>query len=303
MALQGSGAISYANLQSEFGGGHPITMSEYYGRASGIPGSGQISMNQFHGTVAVQYVSISMGTNFVLTSQSAFSNLSSSYPIHVTLSGSAIGSSTGNWAFKTGNITGYNHVTLVINGSIKGYRGTGGGGRNNAAGYGGGAGGPAMYIQSSTGSSNLTIDNNSSIYGGGGGGGGGGGFRILNNRTTSSWCCSSNKYGCTRYCSSCTNSGSYSYASGGNGGYGYGYANNPNSGGGGASLSRTHCSGAVSGTAGSGGTGGGAGAAGNGGGSSTWGGGAGGTRGIAIQRNGSNISWSGGYGSYAGTIS
>ena len=65
MALQTSGAISFAQVQSEFGGGHPIRMSEYYqggayvpttasfGKASGtnaaIPSSGVISMSNLYG--------------------------------------------------------------------------------------------------------------------------------------------------------------------------------------------------------------------------------------------------------------
>ena len=51
MALQGSGAISFANLQSEFGGSNPITMGEY--AAFRVSGSGNtISMNQFYGASA-----------------------------------------------------------------------------------------------------------------------------------------------------------------------------------------------------------------------------------------------------------
>lgn len=48
MALPTSGAISFANLQSEFGGSNPITMGEY--AAFRVSGSGNtISMNQFYG--------------------------------------------------------------------------------------------------------------------------------------------------------------------------------------------------------------------------------------------------------------
>lgn len=57
-ALQSSGAITLAQVQSEFGGSNPISMSEYYrggsyvpshGGTTGIPTSGQISMSQFYG--------------------------------------------------------------------------------------------------------------------------------------------------------------------------------------------------------------------------------------------------------------
>lgn len=54
MPLQSSGAISLSQIQAEFGGSNPISLSEYYGAASGIPSSGTISMNQFYGKSAVQ---------------------------------------------------------------------------------------------------------------------------------------------------------------------------------------------------------------------------------------------------------
>lgn len=53
MPLQSSGAISLANIASEFGGSTPHSISEYYGAASGIPSSGQISFSQFYGASAV----------------------------------------------------------------------------------------------------------------------------------------------------------------------------------------------------------------------------------------------------------
>ena len=52
MALPASGAISFAQIQTEFGGANPISLSEYWGTnstPSGIPTSGTISMSNFHG--------------------------------------------------------------------------------------------------------------------------------------------------------------------------------------------------------------------------------------------------------------
>ena len=52
MALQTSGAISFADLQTEFGGSHPITMGEY--SSYRVSGSGNtISMNQFYGAAGI----------------------------------------------------------------------------------------------------------------------------------------------------------------------------------------------------------------------------------------------------------
>ena len=73
MTLQSSGAISLSDIQTEFGGSNPISLSEYYSGgvyvASGtgsIPSSGLISLNQFYGTSSVipsWILTIDSGTN------------------------------------------------------------------------------------------------------------------------------------------------------------------------------------------------------------------------------------------------
>ena len=59
MTLPSSGALSFSQIQGEFGGSNPISLSEYYrggpivpnhGNTSPIPTSGQISVSQFYGT-------------------------------------------------------------------------------------------------------------------------------------------------------------------------------------------------------------------------------------------------------------
>ena len=52
MPLQTSGAISLLDVQNEFGGSNPISISEYYGAASGVPTSGTISLSDFYGKSA-----------------------------------------------------------------------------------------------------------------------------------------------------------------------------------------------------------------------------------------------------------
>jgi hypothetical protein len=56
MALQLSGAISLSEVQVEFGGENPISMSEYYGVDSGVPASGSISLSQFYGASSAETV-------------------------------------------------------------------------------------------------------------------------------------------------------------------------------------------------------------------------------------------------------
>jgi len=53
MALQSSGAISLSNVQTEFGGSAPISISEYYGSDT-VPSSGTISLSDFYGTSNAQ---------------------------------------------------------------------------------------------------------------------------------------------------------------------------------------------------------------------------------------------------------
>lgn len=76
MALQTSGAISFANLQSEFGGSHPITMGEY--AQYRVSGSGNtISMNQFYGATAVTPFAWTTSSPAALNSQSFSMNVTS----------------------------------------------------------------------------------------------------------------------------------------------------------------------------------------------------------------------------------
>ena len=76
MPLQSSGSITFANIQTEFGGTNPIGINEYYlngtsgyvtgSGAVGIPTSGQISINQFYGKskVVANTVPTAVATDF-----------------------------------------------------------------------------------------------------------------------------------------------------------------------------------------------------------------------------------------------
>ena len=57
MTIKASGTLSFSEIQAEFGGAHPISLSEYYrggGRVpsgtSAIPASGAIKLSNFYGT-------------------------------------------------------------------------------------------------------------------------------------------------------------------------------------------------------------------------------------------------------------
>lgn len=66
MTLQSSGAISLSQIQTEFGGANPISVSEYYagganvpsstsGVNGAVPASGTISLSKFYGTSDVAF--------------------------------------------------------------------------------------------------------------------------------------------------------------------------------------------------------------------------------------------------------
>lgn len=57
MTLPLSGPISLLDIQNEFGGSNPISISEYYGVAAGIPSSGQISLADFYGASSAPVLS------------------------------------------------------------------------------------------------------------------------------------------------------------------------------------------------------------------------------------------------------
>lgn len=84
MALQASGAISLQDVQNEYGGSHPISISEYYGR-NGIPSSGVISLGTFHGKSNI--IPFVAGTRYVNNGSKTSSLTSSlgSYSLHRTV--------------------------------------------------------------------------------------------------------------------------------------------------------------------------------------------------------------------------
>lgn len=49
MVIASSGVVTFLDIQNEFGGAPPIYMNEYYNAASGVPGTGIITMQDFRG--------------------------------------------------------------------------------------------------------------------------------------------------------------------------------------------------------------------------------------------------------------
>ena len=162
MAVVSSGQITLQNIQDEFGGSHPISISEYYGSDT-VPASGQISLNDFYGTVNAFAFTVSQkyttpqDVNTVATA----AGWDGAKPIIMTIAASnGFHSNTASNHALNVNVA---NTVIVNNGWIAGYGGT----------RYGTSGGKALNI-STTG---VTVTNNSGafIVGGGGGGGGQGG--------------------------------------------------------------------------------------------------------------------------------
>lgn len=169
MALQSSGAISLANVASEFGGSTPHSLSEYYrngGRTTSnntnVPTSGTISLSNFYGALAeVTLTSAGNVNGQAQRQQITVSSFISSGGILVIPSNLWVWSDSTSVAALIVNIP----CTIKNYGKIIGKGGTGG----NRDSFAGLAGGPAIRVQSS----GVTIINYSGAYIAGGGGGGG----------------------------------------------------------------------------------------------------------------------------------
>ena len=168
MPLQSSGPISLGQIQSEFGGAAPTSISEYYrGGAytttnnTNVPTSGKISLSDFYGAVSeiLRYITTT-STNVNASSYFTAAEWASSAPKRLVInSGVTVGATnTSNYALNIPSGFG-GTFRLDNNGSI-----LGAGGAANS-----GTGGSAIFAGAA-----ISINNQGTIYSGGGGGGQGG---------------------------------------------------------------------------------------------------------------------------------
>jgi len=186
MAIQASGAVKLSEIQTEFTGSNPISMSEYYrgagyvtGNNTSVPTSGVISVSNFYGTK--REFTFTIATSYTTTQDLRTLALAAGWdgaaPVvatvnsGVTLRGAAGARGASNGATGGAGSTGLTvagsfpaGVALINNGTIRGAGGGGGGGN----GGNGGAGGASLIVSTA-----LSITNNGTLSGGGGGGGGG----------------------------------------------------------------------------------------------------------------------------------
>ena len=180
MALSSTGSISLSQVQTEFGGSNPISLSEYYRNGSyvtqnntGVPTSGAISLGNLRGTERWFYYTFSSNVKQAdLRSILVAAGWDQNDPVVATVNSSvwlwsdstSVGGLTISGSFPNG-------VTLYNYGKIIGKGGAGGDGSSASSRGNGQAGGPAIYL-SSTG---VNIINQTGAYIAGGGGGGGAG--------------------------------------------------------------------------------------------------------------------------------
>ena len=170
MALQDSGAISFAQIAAEYGDSQPHSLSEFYRNGGKVPGhesinsnvptSGAIGFGSFYSTFDEELVELSNSTN--VNAQSAFGNSiwsGSKRKRIIVPSGVTIGGSGSDALVIPTGMGG--QIIVTCRGSIQGFGGSANGGN----------GGNAIRCNQTA---NVIIENYGSIYAGGGGGGKGG---------------------------------------------------------------------------------------------------------------------------------
>lgn len=285
MVLPTTGPLSLQDIQGEFGGTSPISLSEYYAIGKDIPASGQISIDQFYGGIDTFSITISSNqANLNLRSYAVSAGWDEYAKLLVTIASgvvvyapsTALYALTLDGAYQRG-------VTLVNNGTIVGMGGAGGtGGVSSFFGStqptAGAAGGPALLVSAAA-----SVENNGTIGGGGGGGGGGAGSYYFDGNFAATIDGGGGGGGRTGLTNS-SGGGTLNGSAGGQNGAAGTFAG---AGAGGAG-------GAFGWTGGTGGAGGNWGSAGANGGTSNGQGatgvGAGGTAGVAVQGN-ANVTW------------
>lgn len=169
MALPSSGPLTFAQIQAEFGGANPISLSEYYrGGAyvstnnTNVPTSGVITVSNFYG--AVQQFAFTISSNLSTPQDLRTLALAAGWngsDYLVVTNSAIISSDTTSSPALTISGSYPNGVAFINNGTVVGMGGAGGN-----YGAAGSSGGVAVSVSSA-----VSITNNATFAGGGGGGG------------------------------------------------------------------------------------------------------------------------------------
>ena len=172
MTIKSSGSLALTEIQAEFGGSAPISLSEYYRNGAyvtsnntGVPTSGAISFNQFYNTVKHFIFTISSNTQEAnLQTLATAAGWDGVAPIVAN-----VASGVYLWSDNTsvGGLLIPNTISVPLIINNYGYI-IGRGGNGSSTGTGG-SGGPALVNNASS----VALFNMSGAYIAGGGGGGG----------------------------------------------------------------------------------------------------------------------------------
>jgi hypothetical protein len=179
MSIQASGPIKLQDIEDEFGGSVPTSLTEYYRNGSyvtsnnsSVPTSGLIKLTDFYGAVRQFSFSITSNTqNANIRTLAVAAGWDGSAPLITTVNSGVwlwSDSTSLGGAIISGSFPG--GLTLLNYGKIIGRGGDGG----LTQGAAGSAGGPALTVAST----GVSVTNNSGAYIAGGGGGGGGARRF-----------------------------------------------------------------------------------------------------------------------------
>lgn len=131
MALPSSGPLTLADIQTEFGGSPPASLSEYYaggayvpsgtsGTYGAVPSSGEISVRNFYGTSAVV---ISVTDQTVQDATGGGSSANTEYRVAAdgkvySRTGSGSYTEIETWCTPTGEASNYEVLVTVTTGSL-----------------------------------------------------------------------------------------------------------------------------------------------------------------------------------------
>jgi len=190
MSLPGSGALSLSQIQTEFGGSNPVSLTEYYAGGANVPSgtgdiptSGAISVTEFYGTSDIITVAWSI-TGGGAGGTAGF------VPGSYQSAGGGNGGGAGGLATGTqGGFSKGDTISFVIGGGGAGGSGNGGSGSNGTGSSftsgisrsvsGGSNNGGAQGSSQSSTNSGVQLNGgggDGGSSGGSGGNGGGGGF-------------------------------------------------------------------------------------------------------------------------------
>lgn len=171
MSIPLTGKISFSDIQDEWEGSNPISLTEYYGVDDGVPANGEISVSDFRGTADTFELTLTTNQkDIILVDFLRARGWDSEAPVILTIaSGIVISSEVRGQALRvTGDFPG--GVTIINNGTIVGRGGKGGAGSPNQLSRGANGEDGRTGLKADVA---VTIDNQGVIAGGGGGGGGG----------------------------------------------------------------------------------------------------------------------------------